>query len=125
LEALIEKMGVAPTQRILVVLGADGYVRGLNFVFGVARNGWGGVVFTERLNPLFYGELYSEELYRLRILKESLHELGHALGLEHCRENCVMRFSNSVYDVDAKPAFFCPKCCLELNYSHPGIVRVM
>jgi len=125
IQALMEKIGVAPTQRVLVIIAADGYVEGLNFVFGVAKNEWGGIVFTERLNPAFYGEAYSEELYRVRILKEVLHELGHSLGLEHCRENCVMRFSNSVYDVDAKPTFFCKKCLAKLNFSHPGIIRAI
>jgi archaemetzincin len=53
LEALIEKMGVAPTQRILVVLGADGYVRGLNFVFGVGRSSLHG----EIEPPVLWGAL--------------------------------------------------------------------
>jgi archaemetzincin len=43
--------------------------------------------------------------------KETLHELGHILGLEHCpNPRCVMSFSNSIYDVDRKEARFCEMC---------------
>jgi len=46
----------------------------------------------------------------LRLEKEIMHELGHLFGLDHCMNRCVMRFSNSVYEVDLKPLGFCEKC---------------
>ncbi|ABL77510.1 archaemetzincin [Thermofilum pendens] len=125
LEELKNRIGVTPSQRALVVIGADGYVEGLNFVFGVANDGWGGIVFTERLNPEFYGEQFSEELFRARLLKEAIHELGHSFGLGHCRQNCVMRFSNSVYDVDSKPPFFCKRCSAAISRYYPGLLRII
>jgi archaemetzincin len=124
LEALKERLGVMPHQRVLVIVEGDGYVEGLNFVFGVAAEGWGGVVFTRRLYPEFYGEMPNESLLRVRLLKEVLHELGHSYGLAHCTNNCVMRFSNSVFDVDSKSAFYCPRCVRELNFLAPGLLRV-
>jgi len=105
---LAEYLGILDPPRILA-LGlseADGYVEGLNFVFGLALPRLGSaVVFARRL-------LSSDrKLYMLRLLKESMHELGHLLGLEHCSNpRCVMSFSNSLYDVDRKEAAFCDEC---------------
>jgi len=124
LHALHSKFGVLPYQRVLVVINGDGYVEGLNFVFGIAAEGWGGVVFTERLRPELYHETPSDALFRARLLKEALHELGHSFGLQHCPNNCVMRFSNSVVDVDRKSAFFCSRCVRELSLAAPGLLRV-
>lgn len=92
------------------VIDADGYVKGLNFVFGVAYPHMGAVVFLQRLKT------QSKELFLLRTRKEVLHELGHVLGLEHCKQfGCVMNFSNSVYEVDMKRDAFCKKCASKLS----------
>uniref|UniRef100_A0A7C3WVR5 Archemetzincin n=1 Tax=Thermofilum pendens TaxID=2269 RepID=A0A7C3WVR5_THEPE len=124
LERLKGKLGVLPHQRAVVIVEGDGYVEGLNFVFGVAAEGWGGIVFTRRLYPEFYGDMPNETLLRVRLLKEVLHELGHSYGLAHCTNNCVMRFSNSIFDVDSKNAFYCPRCIRGLNILAPGLLRV-
>jgi len=123
LEYLRSTLHAAPGERFLVVVNGDGYVEGLNFVFGVARNGWGGIVFTAHLDPEFYGQEPNRALLRARLLKESLHELGHSYGLSHCNRDCVMRFSNSVYDVDRKPARYCARCRATLNFLQPGLLR--
>ena len=95
---------------VLGVIDADGYVKGLNFVFGVAYPHTGAVVFLQRLKT------QQKELFLLRTRKEVLHELGHVLGLEHCRQfGCVMNFSNSVYEVDMKRDAFCRGCASKLS----------
>ena len=55
-------------------------------------------------------------LFRERILKEAVHELGHLHGLSHCDDrSCVMVFSESVEGVDSKGADFCGRCRAMLN----------
>ncbi|HIC98260.1 MAG TPA: matrixin family metalloprotease, partial [Pyrodictiaceae archaeon] len=46
-----------------------------------------------------YGLPADKELFKLRALKEAMHEIGHVLGLLHCTDKrCVMHFSNSIID---------------------------
>ena len=94
----------------------DGFEHGLNFVFGEASPGLRtAIVYTKRLDPRFYGNRYDFNLYIQRVSKEVIHELGHLLDLGHCNnKECVMRFSNSVYEVDEKSMFFCRNCSAKL-----------
>lgn len=50
-----------------------------------------------------------------RAVKESVHELGHLFGLDHCSDTqCVMIASETVSDIDRKSTFFCPRCVKRL-----------
>ena len=102
--------------RALGVADLDLYVPGLNFVFGQAsKGGRDAVIALPRLRQSFYGLPDDEELFRQRVLKEAVHELGHTLGLGHCpHRRCVMHFSNSLADTDYKEAEFCPRCRVQL-----------
>ncbi len=103
---------LAPYRLVLGVVNADGYIEGLNFVFGLADpRARVATVYTARLRAS-----YSVDLYRQRLLKETLHELGHLFGLDHCNDpHCVMSFSNSLDDVDRKGSDFCPRCSMRLR----------
>ena len=82
----------------------DAFAEGLNFVFGLSTRRYG-TVYIKRLFDLDVSVFVS------RVVKEVTHELGHALGLGHCTTpGCVMNFSNSVKEVDAKSAYFCDSC---------------
>ncbi len=103
---VFKEMTLSPYRIVLGIVGSDGYVENLNFVFGIALPNYGiGLVFDKRLRSP------EKDLYRRRLLKESLHEIGHLLGLEHCTDpSCVMSFSNSIIDVDRKRAEYCKSC---------------
>jgi len=104
----------------LAVLGLtelDLYEEGLNFVFGLSNPSLrSAVVSLRRLRNEFYGLEPNDELLLERTIKEAMHELGHVFGLEHCQNpRCVMHFSNSILDTDAKGPLYCPSCELKLE----------
>jgi archaemetzincin len=107
LSALIQGMARVPAARDSVALwmvSDDMYVAGMNFVFGLAHTGKAAVLSIHRL--------YSDEL----IVKEAIHELGHVLGLQHCTNECVMQFSNSLAEAEEKPARLCEQCRAYISY---------
>jgi archaemetzincin len=69
------------------------------------------IIALPRLRQSFYGLPEDEALYHERAVKEAVHEMGHTYGLGHCRNRrCVMAFSNSLLDTDAKSRHFCARC---------------
>jgi len=89
---------------LIAIVSGDGYVPGMNFVFGLASPELRvASIYTSRIRrPL--------SMYPIRLVKLVLHELGHLLGLSHCENRCVMRFSNTLDELDEKPAIFCEDC---------------
>ncbi len=96
------------------IIREDMFSAPMNFVFGFAR-GRAAIVSAARLDPRFYGKIddmaKAGALFKERLLKEVLHELGHLHGLPHCEDTgCVMVFSESIEGVDRKGAEFCKRC---------------
>lgn len=117
LDALSEErqslLRAAPGEVLLLgITHLDLFVPRMNFVFGVAeREGGVAVVSTCRLDPEFYGAEPDRELLRARLLKESVHEIGHIFGINHCSNpSCIMHFSSTIGDTDAKGPGFCSRC---------------
>jgi archaemetzincin len=103
--------------KILGVTEIDLFIPIFTFVFGEAQvGGCAALMSTHRLRQQFYGLPENRELLFARAEKEATHELGHAYGLAHCQSyDCVMRFSNSVEDVDVKANDFCRSCEVRLR----------
>ena len=101
-----------PDARVLGVTALDLYVPVLTFVFGEAQlEGNCAVVSQARLDEQFYGLPQREDLLHERLLKESVHELGHTFGLRHCTDwQCVMTSSHAVERLDIKNVDFCASC---------------
>jgi archaemetzincin len=100
------------THRLLGVTALDLFVPILTFVFGEAQlEGGCAVVSTYRLREELYGLPPRPDLLFERLVKESVHELGHTFGLKHCSDwRCVMASTHAVERLDLKSDDFCPHC---------------
>ncbi len=110
LDAVARSGRGAGTDRRLGITDADLYVPGLNFVFGLAKQG-NAVISLHRLHQSFYHRREDRKVFCRRVLVEAVHELGHTYGLSHCRDpRCVMYFSSTIAETDRKGPNFCPAC---------------
>lgn len=82
----------------LWVIDKDLFCKGMNFIFGFAIYHSGALLSLFRLSSSVLVE------------KEAIHEVGHVLGLSHCSNNCVMQFSNSLWEAKSKPSYLCDEC---------------
>ena len=98
--------------KVLAVLPHDLFVPILTYVFGEAQLGGRIAVLSyHRLTNERYGLPSNPKLFRTRLRKEALHELGHAYGLIHCPDQgCVMHASTDVDAIDIKGESFCASC---------------
>jgi archaemetzincin len=97
----------------------DLFIPIFTFLFGEAQlNGLAALVSTHRLHNQFYGIPEDKELLKNRLLKEGIHELGHAFGLIHCFTlKCVMKSSTYVEEIDQKSLNFCKACQQKIIHS--------
>lgn len=98
--------------RMLGVSAVDLYIPILTFVFGEAQMGGPcAVVSAHRLRQEYYGLPSDHELFRQRVIKEAVHEVGHTLHLTHCDDyRCVMASSHAVEWIDLKESALCAAC---------------
>ena len=98
--------------RLLAIADVDLYIPILKYVFGEAQMGGPcAVVSAYRLRQEFYGLDPDDALLRQRLLKESVHELGHTLDLRHCEDyRCAMASSHSVEWIDLRESTLCKSC---------------
>lgn len=97
---------------LLGITDFDLYKTSHQFIFGSSTAAQRcAVVSIHRLRAEFYAQKPDENSLFQRLLKESVHEIGHALGLKHCyNARCAMYYSNSIFDTDNKYSQFCDVC---------------
>ncbi|HKW76705.1 MAG TPA: archaemetzincin [Terriglobales bacterium] len=109
--------------RLLAVADVDLYIPILKYVFGEAQlGGPSAVVSVYRLRQQFYGLDGDEALFRDRLLKEAVHELGHTLNLRHCQDyTCAMASAHAVEWIDLRGSTFCDSCRSQLESKNPSL----
>jgi archaemetzincin len=97
------------TWRLLGITGHDLYIPILTVVFGhVQLRGRCAVVSGHRLGQEYCGLPRVSELFHKRLLKESVHEIGHTLSLSHCEDyRYAMSPSHGVEWIGLKSRRFC------------------
>jgi archaemetzincin len=102
--------------RLVGVTALDLCVPVFAYVFGEAQLGGAcAVVSLYRLREEFYGLPENQALLEERLLKETLHEIGHTLGLPHCDDwRCIMSPSHVVERLDLKQIAVCSACRLSM-----------
>jgi len=101
----------SPTTKILAITNVDLFIPILTHVYGEAQlGGTACIVSTYRLKEDL-SVMNIQQGFADRIIKESIHELGHTFNLRHCRDTiCIMHYCRSVKDVDRKSAQLCRYC---------------
>ena len=111
-DVLLKRVALDSERPVVGLTDADCYAPPLNFVFGVASlRGNSAVVSLARLRTRA-----DEGTFMARAVKEIFHEAGHGAGLQHCSNpRCVMHFSNSLAETDAKGEQLCAACLRRLR----------
>jgi len=116
---ILERLSdVAPSQamKVLGIVQKDLFIPILTHVYGEAQlGGRACMVSTYRLREGL-SLAASRDAYQQRVVKEAIHELGHAFNLRHCRDTaCIMHYCHTVEDVDRKTDQLCRYCKILLD----------
>lgn len=97
--------------KIIALVDVDLFIPILTHVYGEAQlGGKACIVSSYRLNDESWRH-NSREKFLQRMIKESIHELGHTFNLRHCRDHkCIMHYCRSEVDVDLKSEELCRYC---------------
>jgi archaemetzincin len=112
LRRLAHARGEGPPLPVIGLTDADLFIPDAPFVFGEAdRDANAAVVSLARLQHGPDGRPADPERLRRRLAVETVHELGHLLGLSHCADaRCAMYLSHKASDSDRKGPGLCATC---------------
>ena len=124
---LLQTLAPSSSTKLLAICDFDAYFGNYNFCFGEAIiGGRVAAVYLERLLPYSSksdnnrdsNDNKLQTLFRDRLVKEAIHELGHTFGLRHCSlGSCIMYKSKTILDTDNKKREFCKICVCALANS--------
>lgn len=108
-ERVLARARECDARRVLAMTARDLYAEGSAFVFGAADvPGRAAVISLFRLHQ---GE--DGELFRVRVLKEAIRQIGRMLDLPPCSHpRCVMRPVANLAEIDATGTRLCGNCLL-------------
>jgi archaemetzincin len=98
--------------RVLGITTVDLYIPIFTFVFGEAKlDGKAAIISTFRPRGGASSIQPPQPIFLERLIKLSLHELGHTFNLPHCRrEGCLMGFAANLEILDQKKIELCEYC---------------
>jgi archaemetzincin len=102
--------------KVIALVAVDLFIPILTHVYGEAQlGGRACIVSTFRLDEGRPGP-HDEKALAARLVKESVHELGHTFRLRHCPDTaCIMHYCRSEADVDRKSDHLCRYCRILLD----------
>ena len=103
----------------IILLYRDLYIDGRNYIFSATHVASKTIIISlfRLLYGLNLGNPDDESLFRERLYKEVIHELGHLIGLDHCiDDSCVMSFSSDIAHLDRKNPLLCDRCVDKARY---------
>ena len=102
--------------KVIAITDVDLFIPILTYVFGEAQlGGKTCIISTYRLKESYHS-IDSRQIYRHRMVKEAIHELGHTFNLRHCKDHkCIMHYCRDIDDVDCKTEQLCRYCDILLK----------
>ena len=112
----LEKSAPSFAMKIIAITKVDLFIPILTHVYGEAQlGGKACVVSTHRLKDQI-SAAHPDIIFKQRIVKEAVHELGHTFNLRHCKEHaCIMHYCRTELDVDRKSDQLCRYCKILLD----------
>jgi archaemetzincin len=120
----LEKSAPNFAMKVIAITKVDLFIPILTHVYGEAQlGGKACVVSTYRLRD-HISVAHPDVVFKQRIVKEAVHELGHTFNLRHCKEHvCIMHYCRTEFDVDRKSDQLCRYCKILLEDEIKRIIK--
>lgn len=108
----LELLRSSEREKIVALVDEDLYTADQAWVIGASdRIAGTSVISLHRLRQEYFGYGEEEKILYRRVIKETVHQIGHLFGMRSCRNpRCAMYASERMQDIDAKREKFCDNC---------------